>query len=1285
MALIMVVMVLAILVVIGTPFAVSMLLQEKSGHSFLEDARARYAAEGARNHAVAQLVNGHDFLERSRQARAPWNDPYIDGIAEAVADPLELVNEGITVADPKGAIWGVKVEDEQGKLNVRTVPPRVIQVLDGLLLGSPVPRWHYVTEHSQRPASWVLPQAVRGLALAQNGLSIVVDNPFALGKTSRIRLTKGREQLVGTFAEIADLLGGRTRVFEPPGSVVELEAIHPVNPNVAPREVLAAVFTDLAVQTLSQQQIQQMLAQGQQIPPQDRVSPQEARALATRIVESQQTFATPRDFFDFVVSAARDGIISEADASAVFLNSMNPFDARLVDQMSGEWLGTVPFCYESQNVWRIEATGVVNNPAGIEAGKRVVRDVVEVAPPEPVTWAVESQYDFDRELWRGQGARVVTWPERSFMGGDPRALWLGQDQRIPVAQIGVRPSLDRSQDAGYLTLRAPADRRDPGNIRWRNSWDDRHEGLDIKGSSLTWQPSDVGLSIPNNQIDINAGGVEFWVKFDGRPGETFFLDLAHKEFENRLTFKYERGELVLSVFDACADRLSSQVRYPFSFDRDTWYHLSAVWKSTKYAQLALLVDGFPKGTFQIVDDRGVNSVTQLTQPLTESATIVNVKSTAGYPDTGVIEVGDEAIEYTGKTASSFTGCVRGARQTATAGQGGTSRYTHGHVHEHPAGSGVTFFGYSNYLRAIRIGLPRPFNVNIDRIPVVRGTVREDFGADPRAQIAQPQGIQANDTTIIVSALGNPAPPTPTQDFPRAGYIQVGTEVVYYASKQSDRFEGCLRGQFGTTARTWPRQTPILMWAIPVDDVTGYLDPGIVQIDDEWIVGRPEPNGEDGAYIAGFVVSGVAVPLWRGFPADPPAAHTSGALVIPVFATRDPWCGAGDRVTIVTANQANAKEQMTIRKAMYIGPLQLGRQTVNLDVALAAFDNFQRELYVADNVTRLMKFPSGELLSVSAGPVTFGSESATVAKGNRAPLVGTVDDLRFFASNKGAFWTEQQVLPGDTSVVVSQAGQGSQGVIKLGDELIGYVGSSGGQPLTLANAKRGYLKSPVQGHGTGERFINMQFFPLAATTGAITEKDAVVPVNGANGFAPVGYVLIDDEVIGYHDTSAGLAGPTDKHGAGVFRGRFGTTPASHDAGSLVYAIPFRYFDLSRTEAFDNQMAWWQGTLRATGAKFLRLRWQEERVRQKAIVRVLARVDGKPNWDETPSFRPGGLFEFTTPDGRNALDVSGNELQVQIRFEYQRGAFDDDTWKYSPRVHGLWVDYEQPEVVRSHEEE
>ena len=52
--------------------------------------------------------------------------------------------------------------------------------------------------------------------------------------------------------------------------------------------------------------------------------------------------------------------------------------------------------------------------------------------------------------------------------------------------------------------------------------------------------------------------------------------------------------------------------------------------------------------------------TTLTAPIFAASTTINVTSTTGWPDTyGLLKIGEEIITYTGKTATSFTGCVRG--------------------------------------------------------------------------------------------------------------------------------------------------------------------------------------------------------------------------------------------------------------------------------------------------------------------------------------------------------------------------------------------------------------------------------------------------------------------------------------------------------------------------------------------------------------------------------------------------------------------------------------------------
>jgi hypothetical protein len=65
------------------------------------------------------------------------------------------------------------------------------------------------------------------------------------------------------------------------------------------------------------------------------------------------------------------------------------------------------------------------------------------------------------------------------------------------------------------------------------------------------------------------------------------------------------------------------------------------------------------------------SSTRLSASLTDSGTTINVDSTAGFPNTGIIVIENEHIAYSNKTATSFTGTlvnplIRGAENTEAA-------------------------------------------------------------------------------------------------------------------------------------------------------------------------------------------------------------------------------------------------------------------------------------------------------------------------------------------------------------------------------------------------------------------------------------------------------------------------------------------------------------------------------------------------------------------------------------------------------------------------------------------
>ncbi len=68
--------------------------------------------------------------------------------------------------------------------------------------------------------------------------------------------------------------------------------------------------------------------------------------------------------------------------------------------------------------------------------------------------------------------------------------------------------------------------------------------------------------------------------------------------------------------------------------------------------------------FDSVENLGLASrSTDVSAQLTTTATTLTVDSTADFEDNGFIRIGNELIEYTGKTATSFTGLIRGAGGT----------------------------------------------------------------------------------------------------------------------------------------------------------------------------------------------------------------------------------------------------------------------------------------------------------------------------------------------------------------------------------------------------------------------------------------------------------------------------------------------------------------------------------------------------------------------------------------------------------------------------------------------
>ncbi|RME81539.1 MAG: hypothetical protein D6785_08875, partial [Planctomycetota bacterium] len=186
-ALIMVISVIAALVIIATPFALSMRFEEKSGTSFSQEMEAQFLGESMVQHQISRLQKIHSSSKWQKlwssgqpgQVKNPplSANPRVNTLRELdFQSPKNLTQDTIILRDgtimrgkvlqeriyditfqsqkegksrfarrevtsifygfpnlnnPQGAMVDIRTEDEQGKIDINTAPPRVMGVLLG--------------------------------------------------------------------------------------------------------------------------------------------------------------------------------------------------------------------------------------------------------------------------------------------------------------------------------------------------------------------------------------------------------------------------------------------------------------------------------------------------------------------------------------------------------------------------------------------------------------------------------------------------------------------------------------------------------------------------------------------------------------------------------------------------------------------------------------------------------------------------------------------------------------------------------------------------------------------------------------------------------------------------------------------------------------------------------------------------------------------------------------------------------------------------------------------------
>ncbi len=537
---------------------------------------------------------------------------------------------------------------------------------------------------------------------------------------------------------------------------VRVLARRPVNLNTASREVLIALFTNLQVRGRNA-----------------RIVKDEAETLADVVIESRPLTGW-EDFLRRVVMpscgleklpndapvvpralAAGNGFLDELDALALYRNGLNANDSELA-------FSTLPFAFRSSDVYALELRSTVNAESGAERFN-VVREQVEVIVPQRrlmQLWTTQEDYDDELRL-TGNAPWWMSAPSATSMfdvlGSNPpsrlAANWGTYKGRLFLpGSISAQGAAPEDLPKNALHVFASRD-----NTAWIQLWPARleesgrrqgrvihfdHETRDPEGRYL---PDEPVVRAPNDKLvnwvtpaqvsSGNTGGAgslmlpaagSLWIKPRSK-ADACILDVAGgTPGSDRLGLFFEKGDLVLRVWDGTGDHSGTtemevgEARYAMDAGQDApgmpldvWSHVAFDVRGTRPDQIALFVNGKTHGV-------RTPGLTRLAANLDPTTTQIRVESILGFPQRGVVRIGDELVEYTlgannvldatpiaagpyagfgGRLARERTLLQNGARVPEILYGANGSGQAPANVGTHLAGTSVELFGYSMPLRS----------------------------------------------------------------------------------------------------------------------------------------------------------------------------------------------------------------------------------------------------------------------------------------------------------------------------------------------------------------------------------------------------------------------------------------------------------------------------------------------------------------------------------------------------------------------------------------------------------
>lgn len=1341
MALMMVIVALGILVLVAIPFAISMRVEQRASDVALLKTRARLGAISAMNYAMARLSQGCDNQERYVKQEPPYQTPSYDSPQEY---EVNILIPGLDVQNPKGDLWSVYVEDEQGKININSATPWLLGNLMGSALvkasATPVDKeivvdttYHFPKQggyvwingelihydktdgnrfldcqrgvYSDSPrfseAQTIAPGTLvidaRAYRICQHRLAVrpgrftpfrtveeirqIADlgayaieaelfarlAPFLTVSSGRslgygwMHGQKIRDHIQPEEASKADILHLADASFYRPGLTIKIQENedeayamlrtvngnqvsldarlprrftaekamvwvmenHPININSAHPKVLFSLLKGMQTST-------------------NWIDGKEAAILASAIVgwrEESGGIRSLEHLAELLKNLQQDlhipaSLVMDEEGRAALQDEEIHAVLSVIRNMAGGYKrfrginvpqihdqSYPPFpsmsslIFRNHDTYHLETTAVINSPTGIPLAEHTLERIVTVAPLVTQRWCLDSQEDFAEQMARLPSWRVITWPKF-------------------VHYFNTLPDGKAATEGTGLTLdTVPLYPRTPTGITgiqyepWNNTYD---------GGNCP-EPDQPKLLIRSGELETLPGAVSFW--FHPKPSTAqrhYLFEMGKEEWCNYVACFYEDGRLTLRVSDSTCEQTCAEISAPFTW-QEQWYHLVAAWYTTAPGGLALWVDGIPLGTFCYRNEEGtIKAVLQ--KALTPTSKVISLDTGYNFPGEGVVKIGDEVIEYEARSGSNLV--VRQTYEgfeveTLCRGARGTE------AKAHPAGVSVFPFGYSDTLESKIFPASR----------LTTHVAQEKL----YAKLSMP--ITATATTIPVND---------TAKFPKIGYLLLlsktnnAVERVHYSGTGGDSFAKCQRGALESKAQEFLEGYAFPI-SICVEDNQQYDESGIVQIEEEWIAYERKVDnnwliwGISKDDISDFRKVGHMQPACRGLCSTMSAYHDTEVKVQPVFQTRLGWSGRHDKVTLVADNNPDQLAEFTIQWA---------------SGNYAALVEDVKRVYTPGKGTRLLKFPSGEL------PIKLTSPSWGRSAIHKGTTAFGIDELTWLQASSRAFYClTKPLLAQSTEMTVNSAQflPRDGGIIKIEDE---YIGMSTDMDKGIQKGERGFAWTAATVHDAGATIFPIFFLPVSTLSTDITAPAGKIPLLGAQDFAREGYVRCGAEIIGYSQVSGqNLLMPENRAAQGICRGAFGTTADAHRQGALVYVMPARYWDRAPHGYDGHELAYFGAARSAPGALWERLNWEEEIPSPALGIEIHARIDGKPDWDEPPTNKAGGIFAFTEAEAMNRLNVPGDTLEIRVYFVYHKSAWSDGAWKQKARLKSLWATYRQ----------